>query len=184
MREISEHILDIAQNSIVANANEIDILVMANSGMDTLAITIEDNGKGMSEAFLENVFSPFSTSRTTRKVGLGIPMFKETAVASNGSLDITSTLGKGACVTANMQLSHIDRPPLGALADTLHVLITSNPNLDFLVTMTCDRKTQTLSTKQLRAVLQDVSLDNPDVSIWVRENLKEISETVFGGKNI
>lgn len=184
MREISEHILDIAQNSVVADADEIDISVSVDTAKDQLTVVITDNGKGMDEALLQSVLSPFTTSRTTRKVGLGLPMFRETALAANGRFDIVSTLGEGTTVTAEMQISHIDRPPLGALADTLHILITSNPDINFTATMAENGQEETLDTKEVKAVLGDVPLNNPEVSAWIRESLIEMNNKVFGGEKI
>ena len=163
--------MDIAQNAITANASQIGIAVTVDEAADRLNVTIDDNGKGMSDAVLQNVLSPFSTSRTTRKVGLGIPMFKETATAAGGRLDIESTLGKG--------------PPLGALAEALHILITANPKLDFAVTLANGADTEKFNTEQVRDVLGEaVALDNTEVSMWILENLKEMKEKVFGGLNI
>jgi len=176
--------MDIAQNSIVANANQIGIDVTVDEASDSLCVTVDDNGKGMSEEALQNLLSPFSTSRTTRKVGLGIPMFKETATAAGGNFDIASALGKGTRVTANMLCSHIDRPPLGAFAETMHIIITANPKLDFAVCMKNGKRCETLDTKEVKAVLGGVALDNPEVSMWILENLKEMKERVFGGLNI
>ncbi len=184
MREISEHILDIAQNSISAGADEITLSVSADTNRDMLTIQVLDNGKGMDEAMVKSVLSPFTTSRTTRKVGLGIPMFRETAMTANGRFDIASALGKGTTVTAEMQISHIDRPPLGALADCLHILITSNPAIDFKIVMAKDNEKETLDTQEIKAVLGDVALDNPEVSVWIRESLKEMNDKVFEGENI
>ena len=184
MREISEHILDIAQNSISAGADEITLSVSADTKRDMLTIQVLDNGNGMDEAMVKSVMSPFTTSRTTRKVGLGIPMFRETAMTANGRFDITSALGKGTTVTAEMQLSHIDRPPLGALADCLHILITSNPALDFKIMMAKDNEEETMDTREIKAMLGDVALNNPEVSVWIRESLKEMNDKVFEGENI
>ncbi|MEX1307372.1 MAG: ATP-binding protein [Eubacteriales bacterium] len=184
MREISEHILDITQNSVVANADEISIRVSVDTDKDQMTIVIADNGKGMDETLLRSVLSPFTTSRTTRKVGLGLPMFRETALSADGHFDIVSVPGKGTTVTAEMQVSHIDRPPLGALADTLHILITSNPDLSFKATMAKDGQEETLDTKEVKAILGDVPLNNPEVSAWIRESLIEMNNKVFGGEKI
>ena len=184
MREISEHILDIAQNSVSAGADDISVSVTADREKDLLTVIVSDNGKGMDEALVQSVLSPFTTSRTTRKVGLGIPMFRETALASDGRFDISSALGKGTTVTAEMQMSHIDRPPLGELADTLHVLVTSNPNLNFFIKMTFDEKEEEMDTKEIKAILGEVGLDNPEISMWIRESLNEMNDKVFGGEKI
>lgn len=184
MREISEHILDIAQNSVTAKADMIAFSVTADYSADKLTLWVADNGKGMDAAIVKSVLSPFTTSRTTRKVGLGIPMLKETALAANGRFNIESAPGKGTTVTAEMQLSHIDRPPLGALADTLHILITSNPAIDFRISMAKDSTEETLDTKAIKTVLDGLAVNNPEVSIWLKKSLTEMYLQVFGGENI
>ncbi len=182
MREISEHILDIAQNSIKAKSLLTSIIVSADFKTDILSIIIDDNGKGMSEDFLKIVCDPFSTSRTTRKVGLGIPMFKDTADKCDGSLKITSKLGVGTKLSVNMKISHIDRPPIGALTQTMHILIVTNPNIDFYIEFRCDDEVFTLDTRVLKETLGTVPLNNQDVSAWISESLTEGKNLVFGGK--
>ena len=108
MRELSLHILDLAQNSLTANATRLDILIRIDHEKDNLSITLADNGKGMAPDFLKSVTSPFTTTRTTRKVGLGIPMFKANAELTGGSFDIESEVGVGTRMTANFVLSSID----------------------------------------------------------------------------
>ena len=78
MRDLSLHLLDLAQNSITAGASLVTIrLTLGEDGVLTMELI--DNGKGMSPELLAQVTSPFATTRTTRKVGLGIPMMKENA---------------------------------------------------------------------------------------------------------
>ena len=131
MRELSLHILDLAQNSLTANAKRLDILITEDKAGDRLTITLKDDGKGMSPEFLKNVTSPFTTTRTTRKVGLGIPMFKANAELSGGDFDIWSEVGVGTRMTANFVLSSIDRPPLGDMVSTLVTLVIANPTFHF-----------------------------------------------------
>lgn len=184
MREISEHILDIAQNSVTAGADHITISVLADTARDMLTVLVADNGKGMDEATLKSVLSPFTTSRTTRKVGLGIPMFQQTALSAGGRFDITSKLGEGTTVTAELNISHIDRPPLGELADSLHILVISNPEINFTLEMGYDDEREVLDTLALREVLGDVALNTPDVSAWIREALIEMKDKVFKGDKL
>ena len=119
MRELSLHILDLAQNSLTAGASRLDIIVEIDHKKDLVAITLSDDGKGMAPDFLKTVTSPFTTTRTTRKVGLGIPMFKENAELTGGTFSIESTVGVGTKMRAGFVLSSIDRPPLGDLAATM-----------------------------------------------------------------
>ena len=118
MRELALHILDIAENSISAGASQVEISVVRNTRENQLVISVRDNGNGMDEEMLARVINPFVTSRTTRKVGLGIPMFNQAAEACNGGLTVDSQPGKGTEITATFQNNHIDRMPLGNLADT------------------------------------------------------------------
>ena len=133
MQELSLNILDIAQNSIVADATLIEIGVSVDEN-DFLAITIRDNGRGMSEETVKNVINPFYTSRTTRKVGLGVPFFKQAAEDTGGSFRIESKLGEGTFIEAVFDTNHIDYTPLGAVWDTVSMLIQMNENLDFVYT--------------------------------------------------
>ena len=119
MRELSLNILDIVENSVRAGATLIKVSVIAKDGF--LTIEIADDGKGMSEEFLRSVTDPFTTTRTTRKVGMGIPLFKMAAETANGSFDIKSKLGAGTTVTAKFEIDNVDRAPLGNLAETAAV---------------------------------------------------------------
>ncbi|WP_432664220.1 ATP-binding protein [Wukongibacter baidiensis] len=173
MRELSMHILDIAQNSIVAGASVIEIVINENLNEDTLTIIIEDNGKGMSEEEVSKVISPFFTSRTTRKVGLGIPMFKASAEACDGSFKITSEKGKGTYVEAVFKHSHIDRVPIGNMPDTMVVLVSSDINIDFIYKHIINDKEYMLSTKEIKEVLGEVPINGMDVLEWIKGNIIE-----------
>ena len=132
MKELSLHILDIAQNSINALANIIRITVKEDTSRDELIILVEDNGQGMDKETINKVKDPFFTSRNTRKVGLGIPLLQAAAKRCGGDLKIQSEPGKGTRVTAYFIDSHIDRAPLGNLCDTLLSLIVCNELIDIL----------------------------------------------------
>ncbi len=173
MKELSLHILDIAQNSITAGANLVDITIVEDISADTLSITIKDNGKGMSEEFLQSVRDPFTTTRTTRKVGMGISLFESAATATGGNLTIDSTLGVGTAITANFTHSHIDRQPLGDMAETMVILLSGSPDIDFLYTHTINGKTFVFDTREAREILGGVPLDTIDVLQWVKEYVSE-----------
>ena len=127
MKDLASHIMDIVQNSVRANAQNIEITVEEHWSDDLLTITVKDDGDGMDEETLQRVRDPFFTSRTVRKVGLGIPLFQQNAERTGGSLSITSQQGKGTIVEARFMHSHIDRPPLGAICHYLHVLCHGVP---------------------------------------------------------
>ena len=181
MRELSLHILDLAQNSLTANAKRLDILITEDKAADRLTITLKDDGKGMSPEFLKNVTSPFTTTRTTRKVGLGIPMFKANAELSGGDFDIWSELGVGTRMTANFVLSSIDRPPLGDMVSTLVTLVIANPTFHFHYEYAVDGEAFTFDTEEIMQVLGGVPLDTPEVVAWMTDYLKEGMESLHGG---
>jgi anti-sigma regulatory factor (Ser/Thr protein kinase) len=173
MRELSLNVLDVAQNSIVAGADLITIAVTEDTAADRLTIVIGDNGRGMTPEQLQKVRDPFYTTRTTRKVGMGIPLFRMAAEMTGGALDIQSEAGKGTTVTAVFALSHIDRMPLGDMTGTVTALIRLNPHLDFRYIQTVDGVSFEMDTRELRDILGDVPLNDPDVMEWIGGYLKE-----------
>lgn len=181
MTELSLNVLDIANNSIRANADLIEIKVKIHRDLDTLTITIADNGCGMTEEQLRSVEDPFFTTRTTRKIGLGVPFFKMAALSSGGTFEINSTPGVGTTVKAVFGLSHIDRMPLGDMNSTMHTLITLNTQIDFLYTYLFDERQFTLDTREFREILNDVPLNSPEVSSYIKEYLEENQKETDGG---
>lgn len=176
MREIALHILDIVQNSVVANATRIEVDVCEDIENDVLRVVITDNGCGMTKEFLEKVIDPFTTKRTTRKVGLGIPLYKTAAEMTDGSFDIKSEVGKGTVVTATFGYSHIDRQPLGDMAETILGLVTSYKDIEFKYRHSVGGETFELSTAELKNVLGDVPFTAPEVYMWLSDYLKEGEE--------
>lgn len=178
MTELSLNVLDVAQNSIRANACRIKILVDADTKKDVLTIVIKDNGYGMTEEQLKNVVDPFFTTRTTRKVGFGVPFFKMAAESTGGSFEITSKVNIGTTVKAKFGLSHIDRMPLGDMVETIYTLITFNIGIDFYYHYKVNEREFELDTKQFREILGDVPLDLPEVSSYIKDFLKENTDEV------
>lgn len=181
MPEISLNILDVTQNSISAGSKLIQITVTADTKKDKLSIVIKDDGCGMTSDQIKSVTDPFYTTRTTRKVGLGIPFFQYAATATGGHFKIESVVSKGTTVTADFVLSHIDRMPLGDMTSTIHTLITMNPAIDFLYTYTVDERSFTLDTREFRNVLGDLPFDFPDVSNYIKEFLSDNKREVDNG---
>ena len=173
MKELSLHILDIAKNSVKAKASLIEIIVIENEEKNFLSIGINDNGCGMTEEFLQRVRDPFSTTRTTRKVGMGIPLFEAASQQCGGKLDITSEVGVGTKVLATFELNHIDRAPLGDMAGTIKTLIWGSPEIDFLYRHEKNGEEFILDTRELKNVLGGVPLDTPDVLEWIEGYIKE-----------
>lgn len=177
MKELSLNILDIAENSIKAKAELIEIAILEDDS--TLIIEINDNGVGMSEEALRSVCDPFYTSRTTRKVGMGIPLFRLAAEQTEGGLIISSKhiddfpADHGTNVKAHFNKSHIDFTPLGDIISTLTTLIQGHPCADFCFTHKHLGQTVSLDTRQMRQVLGDIPLDTYEVLAWIKENLTE-----------
>ena len=188
MRELSLNVMDIAQNSISAGAGLITIEVREDRGEDTLSISIRDNGRGMTPEQVEHVTDPFFTTRTTRSVGLGVPLFKMEAEMTGGSFSIQSKLGEGTVTTAVFKPSSVDMIPLGAINGTVSMLVLMNPDLDFifqrsLITQEGDQREFDLRTTQLREVLGgDVPLNAPDVTQWINEYLAENTAELLAGE--
>jgi anti-sigma regulatory factor (Ser/Thr protein kinase) len=173
MREIALHLLDIAENSVAADARTVEITVAEDTRSDRLQIAVQDDGRGMDAAQVARVVDPFVTSRTTRKVGLGIPLFKAAAEACNGSLRITSTLGKGTRLEATFQRSHIDRMPLGDLAGTVFTLVVGWPKVHWVLHYWVDSERFTFDDEPIKKELQDMPLTEPAVLTFLREYLQE-----------
>ena len=173
MKELSEHILDIAKNSVEAGAKWIDITL--TEGVDGwLTIAIADNGRGMGPELLRQVSDPFTTTRTTRKVGMGIPLYRQTAEQTGGTLDIQSELGVGTVVTATVDTRHLDCPPAGDLAGSVALLIQGSPDTDFTYCHATPLGEAALDTRELRRELgSEVSLAEPAVFQWIRAYLSE-----------
>ena len=180
MRELSLNVLDIAQNSLSAGASLVEIAVSEDTEKDELVISVRDNGRGMTPEQAARVRDPFYTTRTTRKVGMGIPLFRMAAEMTGGSLDIVSEPGKGTAVTASFSLSHIDRMPLGDMAGTITALIRLNPGVDFVYRHTVDGRSFEMDTRELRAQLGDVPLSEPDVMEWIDGYLREQEDSLGG----
>ena len=178
MRELALHLLDIAENSVAADAGDITIAVDEDTKKDRLKISVEDNGKGMDEEMVARVIDPFVTSRTTRKVGLGIPLLKAAAEGCNGYLRINSALGKGTRLEAEFQRSHIDRMPLGDLAGTWFELLVAWPQIHWTFRYRSNGNEFLFDDAPIKNELGDVSLSEPAILTYLRETLQD------GVKNI
>lgn len=173
MKEISLHILDIMQNSVAANASLVELEVIEDVKKDILSFEIKDNGKGMSDEMIAKVTDPFTTGRTTRKVGLGIPLTKLAAEITGGYIKIISKIGVGTVFYAVFGYSHIDREPLGDMAQTMHQIITLFENVDFVYRHIINEKEFSVDTREIKKILGGISLKENDVSSWIYEYLKD-----------
>ncbi len=182
MKELSLHILDIVENSIVAGGANIHITIYVDHSRDAMSISVQDDGCGMEEAMALAVTNPVTTSRTTRKVGLGIPMFKAGAEACDGEFSLTSKPGQGTLIKATYRISHLDRPPLGNMAETMLSLIICNQTIRFVFDYHVDERQFYLDTDEIHQALgADIPFDQPDVLAWIRDYLKEGIEELNGG---
>ena len=182
MKELSLNILDIAKNSTKAKATLVEIIIIENE--EILTITVSDNGTGMTDDVLNSVTSPFSTSRTTRKVGMGIPLFKFAAEQTGGTLTVKSKHvdefpeDHGTSTSATFYKNHIDFTPLGDVTSSIVTLIQGNPDIDFRFSHKTERGEVSLDTSDLREVLEEVPLDSFEVLSWIEENLREQYKTI------
>ena len=174
MKEISLNILDIVENSVKAKATLTEILL--NETDEQLELLIKDNGRGMSQETVNTVTNPFYTTRTTRKVGLGIPLLKLACEQTGGSFKITSSIEEnthGTSVTAIFNKKHLDFTPLGDVVASITTLIQGHPETDFLFSHKTKNGEVLLDTRTLREVLQDVPLNSYEVIKWIEEYLNE-----------
>ncbi len=182
MKELSLNLLDIVQNSVKADATQIQMEICESVSEDRLTMSVADNGRGMDADFLEKVCDPFVTSRTTRKVGLGIPLLKMEAESCGGAFEIDSTLGKGTSVKAVFQLSHLDRKPLGDLAATLSAIVGAKDDIRYLYRHQTDEGEFIFDTDEVRQVLgEDIALSEPEILQWISEYVQENLNEIKGG---
>lgn len=179
MKDLSLHLLDIAQNSIKAAATRIMISLECIDGK--LVFTLTDNGCGMDQEFVQKVTDPFTTTRTTRKVGMGLPLLKLSAEMTGGSLEIESEKGKGTRVTAKFIIDSIDRIPIGDFDETMKVLIQANPELDYEIHFKNDLLDYNLKTVEIKKMLNGLPISNPEIIGWIGESIQDGLKEVFGG---
>ncbi|MDD2401352.1 MAG: ATP-binding protein [Clostridia bacterium] len=173
MREISLHILDIVQNSLAAQAKNIGISIIEDTEQNKMYIEIKDDGKGMDKETINKVLDPFYTTRTTRKVGLGLSLLQANARTCGGDLTIESIPGKGTIVRTIFCLDHIDRPPLGNMATTLISIMSGSSDVEFSYQHQCDKKCFSISTQEIKEHLNDIPVNNPEVLAWLLEYFTE-----------
>lgn len=178
MKDLASHILDIVQNSIRANARLIGIDVEELPDRNELKITISDDGKGMSNDEMQRATDPFYTSRTTRKVGLGLSLLKQNAEMTGGSFCLESEAGKGTKVTAVFGLNHVDRPGMGDLTGTLLLLICSPDGPEYVFQHQTPSGKFELDTREIRQITGNVPLTNPEIRKFLKEMIQENLELI------
>jgi len=183
MKELSEHILDIAQNSVAAGASQLTITLTEEDSL--LTIVISDNGCGMTPEFLSSAMDPFTTTRTTRKVGLGLPLYRMSAEMTGGTLDITSAPGEGTTVTALFHTDHLDCPPPGNLPQVIALLVQGNPDMEITYRHITPKGRSELLTAELRQALgEEISLAEPEIFLWIQDYLREQEAQLEGAGTI
>jgi hypothetical protein len=173
--------MDIIQNSIVACGTRADIVIAACSKNNELKIIIADNGNGMDEEMLKRVTDPFITTRDTRKVGLGISLFKASAEQSGGYLSISSKKGFGTTLEAVFKIGNIDRPPLGDIADTVAGVLASNEDLHLILALSRDDEKFVFDTEEVKKMLDGVPINEFEVMKWIKGYINEGINVIFGG---
>lgn len=183
MQELSLNVLDIAQNSIKAKASLIEIAVLKNTADKTMLIKIIDNGCGMAEETVKKVIDPFYTTRTTRKVGLGVPFFKMSAEMTGGSFKIESVVGDGTTIEAKYNYENIDMMPLGDIAATILSLVSVNPDIDFLYSYGIDEESFVMDTREVKSILEGMPVNSNEVLLFIRDFIKENQSEIESKKS-
>ena len=173
MLELAAHILDIAENSVRAGARLIEINIEEDTANDYLSIEIIDDGHGMKQEEINKVLDPFYTTKTVRRVGLGIPLLADAAQRSGGSLQLKSQEGKGTCIKATFVLSHVDRQPMGDITGTIIILIAGNLDVDFYCKYRHNIRRFELDTRVIRKEIDDVPINHPEILKYIRGVLEE-----------
>lgn len=171
VEDLSLHILDVAENSVAAGATLVEIRVDEDTGGDLLTIEIRDNGKGMDEETMKTAIDPFFTTKTVRRVGLGLPFLKQATEECDGSFSLASEKGKGTSVSVTFRRSHIDRKPLGDMGASMMVLIAGNLGIDILFTYRRDDYTYQIDTREIREELGEIPINSPEVLRLIRDDI-------------
>ena len=173
MRELSLHIMDMIENGLTAGALLIQLTIREDTADQALQITVEDDGKGIEKNMLEKVLDPFYTTRTTRRVGLGLSLFREACLRCGGEFSIESEPSRGTRVSATFRLDNIDLPPLGNLASAFAGLIAGNPAVDFIYRHIVNNREFQLDTRDIKHVLDGVPISDPEVYCSIRGTIQD-----------
>ncbi|MFC2157592.1 ATP-binding protein [Acidobacteriota bacterium] len=173
MEELSLHILDIAENSITADADRVELIITEDTKQDVLSIEVIDNGRGMDEETAQRALDPFYTTKTVRSVGLGLSLLSEAAKAANGQFSIESEVGRGTRIKAIFQLSHIDRQPLGDIDQTIITLVVGNPEIDIVFTHRKNKREYSLDTGKIKDQLGQTPIGSLAGIRMLKEHLKK-----------
>lgn len=174
MQNLSMHVLDIAANSVRAKASRVMITIEDSVLHNEIKITVSDNGCGMNEAMCQQVQDPFFTSRTTRKIGLGVPFFKELSEQCGGEFCLVSKEGAGTTISASMQRDHWDTPPMGDMGDAVMIAAVADCSVHFIFTYQNDTGCFVFDTQEIKAILGDeVSIADAEIMLWCKEYINQ-----------
>lgn len=179
MKELSLHILDIVQNSTRAQATEVVIEITEDFSQNLMKIVIKDNGSGIKKELLSTVTNPFSTSRTTRRVGLGLSLLKAAAEQCRGGMTIESEEGRGTTVTVIFEHSHIDRAPLGDIVSTLIGIMIGNPDIDVCYRHCVNARTFEIHTREIKKELGDVPISDAAVMNFLTDYIQSHLDMLY-----
>lgn len=168
MLTLADHILDITENSVRADASLIEISIDEDTGKDLLKVEIRDNGSGMSPEMVKKVLDPFYTTKTVRRVGLGLPLLKDAAERSGGDFHLESHENSGTTVKATFGLRHLDRQPMGAIINIMIILIISNSDVDFFYKHRHNDRRFEMDTREIRNEIEDVPINHPEIIKYIR----------------
>jgi anti-sigma regulatory factor (Ser/Thr protein kinase) len=171
MEDLSLHLLDIAENSIDAGADRIEMRIEEDSLRDLLLLEVRDNGRGMDEETMTKATDPFYTTKIVRRVGLGLPFLSQAAEECDGKFSITSERGRGTTISASFTHSHIDRKPLGDIAATVMVLVTGHPEIDFVLEYKRDGFCYRFDTAEIRHELGEIPISTPAVLEIIKKDI-------------
>jgi anti-sigma regulatory factor (Ser/Thr protein kinase) len=178
VRELSLHIMDIVENGVAAGATQVHISVVEDTTRNLLRISIKDNGRGIPEHRLDQVLDPFYTTRTTRRVGLGLSLFREASRRCDGDFTLHSKEGEGTEVRASFRLDHIDLAPLGDMASSMTSLVMGNPEVDFIYTHERNGRAFQVDTREVRKELEDLPITHPEVIKYIGDSIRESLEEI------
>lgn len=181
MVDLSLHLMDIMQNSVVVGSTYVEVGIVAEKKRNLLTIFVKDDGWGMSPETVKKVSDPFYTTRTTRKAGLGIPLLTDAAVMAGGEVHIESAVNCGTTITASFQIDHIDRKPLGDVADTITSSIMGYPELEFHLILKNDETEYIFRTEEVREQIGEVPINDIEIISFIRDMLNEQITLLFGG---
>lgn len=175
LEDLSATVLDISENSTRAGADSVEITINEDEKNDWLSFSVKDNGRGMTPEFVAKVTDPFTTTRTTRRVGMGLPFLRQSAELCDGALVIDSAVGVGTTVTATFRYSNVDRPPLGDMPSTIMTLVMGSPRVHWKYRHVVNGKEYLLDTDEIVEALDGdrEMLATPDVGMWLRDSVCE-----------